>query len=569
MTSPSRRTVIAAGAAAATALAAVRSAAASAVGTTNDPAEPVTAGSARFRHGVASGDPLGTAVVLWTRVTPVEGAVPGSGRGGPVDVTWEVAGDAGFSRILERGVVRTDASRDHTVKVDVRGLAPYTRYHYRFRALGASSPVGRTQTAADDGRLHALRLAFVSCSNWTGGYFQPYQYVSLRDDLDLVVHLGDYLYEYGNGGDRYGPESLAGRRDHVPGVEMTTLQQYRARHGQYKTDPSLQSAHAAHPWVVVFDDHEVTNDSYEAGAENHTPGAEGEWEARRRQAYRAYLEWMPLRLPDQGVPHQGTRFWRRFSFGPLADLSVIETRQNRSRQAESGSDSETIGDPDRVLVEREQMAWLTKGIASTSARWHLLANQVVFTRVQIQPGLPGQELLGPLGFGTPVFNPDQWDGYQDDQREVTAAMERSASDTVVLTGDIHSSWANEIPVDPGTYRATGDSAAVEFVCPSVTSDGFREVLGSEAAAEATTTALQVSNPNIKYLNGIGHGYAVLDVTPTRVQTDFWFISDREDKRATQRLASSWRSAYGTRKVTAAARPIGPRSDRPRTPGASS
>ncbi len=523
-----------------------------------------TAAGRVFQHGVASGDPLPTAVLLWTRVTPSAAATPGSGAGPSVAVRWQVAGDPGFRTVLREGTARTSAARDHTVKVDVHGLQPYTRYWYRFTALGSTSPVGRTQTAAGEGRVHALRLGFVSCSNWTGGFFAAYRHLARRGDLDAVLHLGDYLYEYGNGADRYGPDSLAGRRDHVPATEVLTLADYRARHGQYKTDPDLQAAHAAYPWIVTFDDHEVANNTYDTGAENHTPGVEGDFAQRRAAAYRAYVEWMPLRVPDQHVRHEGQRFWRRFSFGPLADLSVLETRQNRSEQVPA-SDSRGLADPGRVLVEPEQMAWLKDGVGAGGRSWHLLANQVVLTRVQLQPGLPGQDRLGRLGYGTPPFNTDQWDGYQDDQRELTLAMQASPADTVVLTGDIHSSWANEVPVDPGTYAVTGDSAGVEFVCPSVTSDGFAEILGGPQAAQAATTALQVVNPNIKYLDGVGHGYAVLDVTPARVQADFWHLSDRTDPQATQHLAASWQTRRGSRAVEPADGPVGRRSDVP-TPG---
>ena len=524
--------------------------------------------TAPFQHGVASGDPLGTAVVIWTRVTPQAGALPGSGRGGSVEVVWEVAADDGFRTLVRRGSVRTDSPRDHTVKVDVTGLSPYTRYWYRFRALGATSPVGRTQTAGDDGRVHALRMALVSCSNLTGGYFSAYRFIAQRDDLDLVLHLGDYLYEYGNGADRYGPESLKGKREHIPSTEIVTLADYRARHGCYKADVDLQAAHAAHPWIVIFDDHEVTNDTYDTGAENHQ-AAEGDFARRRGQAYQAYLEWMPIRLPDQRVPHRGTRFWRRFSFGPLADLSVIDTRQNRTQQVPGqagalfGTEVQELADPARVLVEPEQMAWLKQGLAAKTASWHLVGNQTVFARCAVPRSLPGEQQLGPLGLGSTAFNTDQWDGYQDDQREVLTAMQAAGGDPVVLTGDIHSSWANELPIDPGTYPAT-PSVGVEFVCPSVTSDGFSEILGGDQPATAATTGLQATNPHIKYLDGIGHGYAVLDVTPERVQTDFWFVSDREDPRATQRFAAAWASQRGTRALAAAPGPVGARSDRPRT-----
>jgi alkaline phosphatase D len=341
--------------------------------------------------------------------------------------------------------------------------------------------------------------------------------VADRDDLDLVLHLGDYVYEYGNGDDRYGPPELAGKRDHVPATEMVTLPDYRQRQAQYKTDPDLQAAHAAHPWIVVFDDHEVTNDTFAEGAENHTPDAEGDFLARRAMAYQAYVEWMPIRLGDDSVPHQGVRFFRRFSFGPLADLSVIDTRQNRSEPAPGvegalfGVDLATVNDPARVFMEPEQMQWLKDGIAAVNARWHLIGNQTVFTRVAVPRDLPGGDQLGPLGFTGPVFNTDQWDGYGDDQREVIAAMAASAADTVVLTGDIHSSWANDIPSDAGTYAPVGpanNSVGVEFVCASVTSDGFDEVLGGAPQAQAATTGIQVANPHVRYLDGIYHGYAV-------------------------------------------------------------
>lgn len=501
-------------------------------------------------------------------------ATPGSGLGPAVDVGWEVAGDPAFTTLVRTGTVRTDAGRDHTVSVDVADLAPYTRYWYRFTALGVTSPVGRTQTASDDGALHALRLGFVSCSNWTGGYFSAYRHLAARDDLDFVLFLGDYIYEYGNtpntagpgqpaNGDRYGPASLIGKRDHVPVKEILSLADYRQRHAQYKTDPDLQAAHAAFPWILIFDDHEVANNTYDGGAENHQPATEGDFYARRARAYQAYVEWMPIRLPDQAAPHKGTRFWRRFSFGPLADLSVIETRQNRSAEAASGAAVTELANPARVIMEPEQMAWLKGGIADPSRAWHLIASQVVFTRVSIQPSLPGLSQLSTLGLGVPIFNTDQWDGYQDDQREVTNAMATAPTDPVILTGDIHSSWANEIPLDPGTYRVANNSVGVEFVSPSITSDGFKEVLGNNAtAATAATTGLQTDNPWIKYLDGIGHGFAVLDVTPARVQSDFFFVSDRVDPAATLTFASAWQSVRGSRRITQAAAPVGARSDSP-------
>ena len=551
-----------------------------------------------FGFGVASGDPTATEVLLWTRVTPTPRAVPGSGFGPASRVVWEVAADERFEQVLQRGTTSTNADRDHTVKVVVSGLAPYTRYYYRFRSRGATSPVGRTQTSPDEpGVRHALRLAFVSCSNYTGGFFTAYRGLAARDDLDAVLHLGDYIYEYGNdprepgvpgSGDRYGPAALIGVREHTPAVETVTLEDYRVRHALYKTDPDQQAAHARHPWIVIFDDHEITNDAHATGAENHEeqddphtpytgpgepPGvrAEGDFFARRAEALQAYVEWMPVREPAswQPRPHEGTQFFRRFSFGDLADLSVIETRQNRSQQVPAlaaGAVNPALADPDRHLPEPEQLTWLTSGLTRSRKAWHLIGNQTVFTRVFAIPragALPGQ-----------IFNPDQWDGYQSDQRRLLDAMRTSPTDPVVLTGDIHSSWANDLPTDPTAYQGDrSTSVGVEFVCPSVTSDGFKEVLGSAAAATAATTAFQATNPWIRYLEGIGHGFAVLDVTPERVQTDFFFIrtggdkglavDPRTDPSATVGHESSWASARGSRQVTGPVPPLGPRSDEPR------
>ena len=563
-------------------------------GLTASAAEAVVSSAAAkgvFGFGVASGDPTATEILLWTRVTPDPSAVPGSGGGRSTAVRWEVAADAAFTRIMHRGRLRSDADSDHTIKVVVSGLTPYTRYYYRFKALGEVSPVGRTQTSPDEaGATHALRMAFVSCSNFTGGYFTAYRGLAARDDLDLVLHLGDYLYEYGNSEDRYGPAALNGVRDHRPKTEIVSLADYRLRHALYKTDADLQSAHQRHPWVVIFDDHEITNDAYDTGAENHEeqddpgtsytgPGepagvrAEGAFLRRRADAFKAYLEWMPIREPStwQPEPHTGTQFFRRFSFGDLAELSVVETRQNRSQQVPTtagGAPNPALSSPDRHLPEPAQLAWLTGALTAPGPAWHLIGNQTVFTRVFTLPrtgSVPGA-----------VFNADQWDGYQADQTALLRAMGRSGStDPVVLTGDIHSSWANDLPTDYDGYRLDRrSSVGVEFVCPSITSDGFKEVLsGSAKTAQAVTGLFQAANPWVRYLEGIGHGFAVIDVTPERVQTDFFFIRSGGDKglvvdprldpAATVGYETSFVSFKGSRRVSGPVGQLGARSDEPR------
>ena len=553
-----------------------------------------------FGYGVASGDPTAEAVVIWTRATPPAPAgqpvaTPGSGRGQPMSVRWEVALDPDFDEVVAKGRVRTSATSDHTVKIDVDDLEPYTRYWYRFRAGGQLSPVGRTQTAPDEaGKVHALRLALVSCSNYTGGYFSAYRSIARRDDLDFVLHVGDYIYEYGNGTDRYGPKSLVGKRDNVPETETIDLRGYRLRHALHKADPDSARAHQMHPWITIFDDHEVANNTWATGAENHTPGAEGDFLQRRREAYEAYLEWMPFRLPEQkSVPHQGTRFFKRFTFGALADLSVLETRQNRSKQVDVAPFTKVGGgfiptgipdvdrelaDPSRHLLEPEQLSWLEGALADTRRPWHLIGNQVVITPVR----WPGA-VLGVPSVPT-LVNSDQWDGYQADQQRLIAhlgAQPRTAGDAVVLTGDIHSSWAMDLPLtkSPG-YTPVG----VEFVCPSVTSDGFYELIqdvvpagtpaeGAVAVTRGATAGVRAANPWISYLDGLGHGYTVIDVTPERVQADFFHTpvptsalpDPRIDPAVEPTYAISWQTVAGSRRVSPASGPVGQRTDHPHEP----
>jgi alkaline phosphatase D len=552
-----------------------------------------------FGYGVASGDPTADAVVIWTRATPPPRhpgepiAIPGSGLGEPLRVEWEVAYDRAFRFVVRRGAEVTSAVSDHTVKVDVCGLRPYTRYWYRFKARGETSPVGRTQTAPDEpDRIHALRFALVSCSNYTGGYFGAYRAIGGRDDLDFVLHVGDYIYEYGNGADRYGPAALIGKRDGVPATETIDLQGYRLRHALHKADPDLALAHRTHPWITIFDDHEVANNAWATGAENHTPGVEGDFATRRRQAYEAYLEWMPFRLPEQhALPHKGIRFFKHFSFGPLGDLSVLETRQNRSAQVNPPGSTTTGGgfvpigippidaalaDPDRHLPEPEQLDWLKANVAAGGRRWHLIGNQVVMTPVH----WPGAALNVP---GNPTLvNSDQWDGYQADQAALIAhlaAQPGGHGDAVVLTGDIHSSWAADLPANRTT---TGyDPAGVEFVCPSVTSDGFYELVRASLPAGTPTVALvtatnavagavAATNRWVKYLDGIGHGYTLVDVTPERVQADYHLTpvptdalpDPRVDPTVVPVYARGFQTLAGTRRISPATGPIGERADHP-------
>jgi alkaline phosphatase D len=531
--------------------------AAVATGRSSDAAED---GPAWFRHGVASGDPLPHAVVLWTRVTPTPDATPGSGIGPPIDVDWQIARDRGFRHIVNRGRVTTGPRRDHTVKVDATRLAPDTTYYYRFVADGHRSRVGRTTTApADEATPRRLRFGVVSCSNWQAGWFSPYRHLARRDDLDAVLHLGDYLYEYGPGEYGLGQANLDVRR-HLPKHEMVTLGDYRRRHGQYKTDPDLADLHAAAPWIVTWDDHETTNDAWREGAENHNSG-EGDWATRKAAARRAYDEWMPVRLSSTTAIRDGSRIYRRLRFGRLAELSMLDLRSYRSQQA--GDDLGSVDDADRTITGHQQLRWLLDGLADSPAQWKLIGNPVMVAPVLIPP-LPTDvtdalvDVTGLLPKDGVPYNADQWDGYQADRRRLVRFLaDHGITDTVFLTGDIHSAWACDLPQDAGRYPLS-PSVATELVCSSVSSNNVDDMLGvpERTASLTVEAAIQAANRHVRYVDLDRHGYSVLEVTPARVQMDWYATSDRADPMASSAHAASWVVDAGTQKVRPAPDPIG-------------
>jgi alkaline phosphatase D len=513
-----------------------------------------------FLHGVASGDPLPGAVVLWTRVTPTPEAQPGSGTGPTVGVRWQLAADPSFTRIVRSGSASTGPDRDHTVKVDATRLAAATTYWYRFEFDGVTSPVGRTRTAPSLLALvPQLRFGVVSCSNWEAGWFSPYRHLAARGDLDAVLHLGDYIYEYGNGSYGYGSTN-ATVRPHQPVHEIVSLADYRQRHGQYKTDPDLQALHAAAPWIVTWDDHETANDRWLNGAENHQPETEGSWAARAAAAQRAYDEWMPVRLSGTAAVGDGGRLYRRFRFGELAELSMLDLRSYRSRQV--GNDLTKVNDPDRTITGPDQMSWLTGGLSESTAQWKLVGNPVMISPVVFPPlpaevGRPLADITGLLPPDGVPYNVDQWDGYTADRQELFAHLaDHGVTDTVFLTGDIHSAWACDLPVDAGSYPL-GRTVGTELVCTSVTSNNLDDIIGTPPRTTSLTVeaAIRASNRHIRYLDFDSHGYSVLDLTPARTQMDYYVISDRRDRAATSAWSTSFVVTAGTQRVQQASGPV--------------
>ncbi|MBP2402372.1 Phospholipase D precursor [Streptomyces netropsis] len=513
------------------------------------PAARATAATG-FLHGVASGDPLPDGVLLWTRVTPAPEAVPGSGLGPDVEVRWEVAEDAAFAHVVAHGKATATAATDHTVKADVRGLRPATDYHFRFTAGDAVSPVARTRTApAHDAATAGVRFGVVSCANWEAGHFSAYRHLAGRRDLDAVLHLGDYIYEYGTG--TY-PAAKYTVRPHSPAHEIVSLADYRVRHGRYKTDPDLQALHQAHPTVAIWDDHEFANDAWSGGAENHTPGAEGDWAARMAAAKQAYFEWMPVRPSMEGTTY------RRLRFGKLADLHLMDLRSFRSQQAKGGA----VDDPERSITGRAQLDWLKAGLASSDTTWRLVGNSVMISPVAF--GALPAHLLEPLAklLGLPTggltISTDQWDGYTDDRRELLAHLaDRAIRNTVFLTGDIHMAWANDVPRTAATYPIS-PSVATEFVVTSVTSDNIDDLLHvpPHTVSLAAATAIKAANRHVKWLDMDSHGYGVLDITTEHAQMDYYVLSDKKDPKATSSWSRSYRTRTGTQRVERVKTPAG-------------
>jgi alkaline phosphatase D len=436
---------------------------------------------APFYHGVASGDPLSDAVIIWTRLTLDDPQ-------GTETVNWRMATDTLFANVVASGTTQTDASCDWTVKVDVTGLQSGTWYYYDFSHGTAHSLIGRTCTAPTD-PTH-LRFAVVSCSSYENGYFNTYSDLATRNDFDAVLHLGDYIYEYATDGFS---SSIEGRTEQ-PENEILTLSDYRTRYSHYRLDDDLRAVHQQYPFVNIWDDHETANNSWNGGAENHTEGTEGAWTDRKAAGIQANEEWLPVRKPD---PNDPERIYRKLPYGTLADLILLDTRLYAREEQGSGAD-ET-----RSLLGYPQRHWLYDNLSTSTATWKVIGQQVMVAPLQV--------------FGI-VVNNDQWDGYPAERDSLFGHLATNNIDNaVVLTGDIHTAWANDLPL-AGYDGATGaNSAGVEFVTTSVTSPGLPLSFGLQI--------IQAANPHIKYANLSSHGFLMLDLTPERAQSDYYNLSD--------------------------------------------
>ena len=475
-----------------------------------------------FQHGVASGDPLADRVILWTRVTPS----PTRNGSGPIAVRWQVADDERLTQIVASGTAEAAVERDFTIKIDAANLRPGRPYYFAFECAGERSPIGRTRTLPD--RADRLRLASVSCANYPAGFFNVYRCIASREDIDAVIHLGDYIYEFANG--VYGDGTSTGRP--VESAEAITLADYRRRYGLYRLDEDLQEVHRLHPFVAVWDDHELANNAWSGGAQDHT-ATKGDWQVRKAAAHRAYLEWMPVR-EGPGEFH----LYRTFRFGDLVDLVMLDTRSFRDRQA-NGDDLAALADPKRSLLGAEQESWLFDRLRASQRAgtpWRLIGQQVMFGTIS-PPGIR-------------VRNVDQWDGYPAARRRVFDFLAAEKMPNVaILTGDIHSSWANDLPRDPlsGYQGATGaGSLAVELVTPAVSSPPLFSIEGVRDAAPL----LRIVSPHIKYLDGENRGYVVADVTRERLTADFYVVPSVAERSPRETRAARYVSEAGSLRLAA-------------------
>lgn len=546
--------------------------------------------SGQFLQGIASGDPAADAVILWTRVTPdVEG---------DITVSWEVATDSGFSQLVTNGQMITNKNRDYTVKVDAVGLEAGQQYFYRFKAGETVSEMGQTRTLPE-GSVASVKLAVMSCANFPAGYFNVYEMAAQQNDLDAVVHLGDYLYEYARG--EYASEhAVELGREVLPAGELFLLDDYRTRYSQYRSDASLQKLHAKVPFITVWDDHEVANDTWKDGAENHNDG-EGDFDQRKQAALQAYFEWLPIRPWSEGNHEE---IYRSFNYGNLVDLHMLDTRVlARDKQLEYSQyiDATTgafnsstfladVTDTDRTLLGQTQLLWLQQTLLQSTAKWQVLGQQVLMGKMLMPAAIATQQMSIPqfaelgglaqlagraqasdptltaeelaylqanqdkltpevialLQLPAIPYNLDAWDGYAYEREVILATAKSLQHNLVVIAGDTHNAWASDL-TDSG-----GDIVGIEFATSSVSSPGLEYYLGlSDAEMPATEAAIVGLVADLKYANLKDRGYLLLTFTENEVRSDWQYVDTILDKTFVKLDARGYSatSTAGSPKVT--------------------
>lgn len=512
------------------------------------PSPPPESTGSVFKHGVASGDPLSDRVILWTRVTLT---APGT-----INVVWEMSSDERFGAVVARGTTSTGPERDYTVKVDAMGLQPASGYYYRFFIGDDVSPVGRTKTLPIGGVAQA-KLAVVSCANFPSGYFNVYADIAKRTDIDVVLHLGDYIYEYGRLG--YASQlAIAIDRESKPDYEILTLEDYRQRHAQYRTDVDLRALHARFPMIAVWDDHDLADNAWSGGAANHDEADEGAFAARRAAAVQAYHEWLPTRVPNAADPLQ---IYRSFDFGTLASLHMLDTRLiGRDKQVtlEQYLAGEA-GSAGRQLLGQSQFDWLSARMAASAGTWQVLGQQVLMMRMAIPlsvaTGITVETLTAyVVAQSTPEaarsdsqrallaqekapYNMDAWDGYPAARDAVLGLARDQRKNLISLAGDTHNAWAGNLT------DISGQRVGVEFATASVSSPGFERALPL-IAVDLLSDAFRRMVDDLRYAETSKRGYAVLTLSPAEVRCEYIEVSTVLSRDYSVKTAATLRALPG-------------------------
>lgn len=518
-----------------------------------DNAEPI---AMSFSHGVASGDPLSDRVIIWTRALPDDEVTHSS-----LTVSFEIATDENFTNITNNGEATVTGDTDFTLKVDAQNLTAQTEYYYRFSSNGVTSPVGNTKTLPElSANVDQVKLAVMSCSNYPTGFFNVYAEANTINDLDAVLHLGDYIYEYKSGeyatenAERLGRQ-LADDND----VELIELVDYRKRYALYRSDPDLQSLHQMVSFIVVPDDHEVANDTYINGAENHDDATEGDFNTRKLNALQAYFEWLPIRPATE---NDQETLYRHFQWGNLVNLIMLDTRLiGRSEQLPGLDDpvwypggifdvaafQAALFDSTRTMLGADQLAWLTNAMSSSNSLWQVLGQQVLMGRMNLPieiltPGADPAVVLPELvaiklriqandptvtpeeeaRLAAAPYNLDAWDGYGYEREQILEIANNLNKNLVVLAGDTHNAWANNL------RKLNGDSVGVEFATASVTSPGLEDFLGLDlAGAIGFEQSLQILVDDLQYTNFFDRGLMITTFTADSAVAEWRFVDTIE------------------------------------------
>lgn len=463
-----------------------------------------------FPFGVASGDPRQDKVVLWTKIFAPQ-------MQDTINVQWAIARDTTMQDVVLSGTALSGASSAFTVHIEAEGLTQATTYFYRFSFNGMDSPIGRTRTAPEN--PESLRFAVASCANYEAGYYNGYALIAARNDIDAVIHLGDYIYE---GGVR--SNSI---RSHIPPYEILTLSDYRSRYAQYRLDPDLMEMHRLHPVIATWDDHEVANNCCREGAERHS-SEKGSWGDRKSAAMQAYFEWIPVMQPEK------QNIIRQFNYGGLADLFMIDGRLQRDTPIEDYRDPARF-DTARTKLGPAQTQWLISGLRASKAKWKVIGNNVMFTAMNL--GKVAKERQ---------WNMDAWDGYPANRDRIFDALEAdSIRNVIVLTGDIHTAWAMDLTRNPHDHklyeRRTGKGVVgAEFVVHSITSGNLDTRVGRAAGNLARLFAqAKGRNPHIRYVNLIDHGYMLLDLSATDAKATWIHLQSKNFKTLKTRKSRAY------------------------------